>query len=134
MELIKEIFDLVIYTVITGVGVTVVFKITEFINAKVDNIQKTTKLAEYEKLNLIIDQVQSAMTTIVQSVNQVFVNDLKASGEFNKETATEAKNKALEMAKELITEESATAIEQVYGNVDVYLGNLIESIVIELKK
>lgn len=134
MELIKEIFDLVIYTVITGVGVTVVFKITEFINAKVDNIQKTTKLAEYEKLNLIIDQVQSAMTTIVQSVNQVFVNDLKASGEFNKETATEAKNKALEMAKELITEESATAIEQVYGNVDIYLENLVEFIVSELKK
>ena len=110
------------------------FKITKFINAKVDNIQKTTKLAEYEKLNLIIDQVQSTITTIVQSVNQTFVNDLKASGEFNKETATEAKNKALKMAKELITEESATAIEQTYGNVDIYLENLVEFIVSELKK
>ena len=109
-------------------------EITKFINAKVDNIQKTTKLAEYEKLNLIIDQVQSTITTIVQSVNQTFVNDLKASGEFNKETATEAKNKALKMAKELITEESATAIEQTYGNVDIYLENLVEFIVSELKK
>lgn len=134
MELMKEIFELVIYTVITGVGVTIVFKITEFINAKVDNIQKTTKLAEYEKLNIVIDHVQSAMTTIVQSVNQVFVDDLKKSKKFTKESAMEAKNKALEMAKEMLTEEAANAIEQVYGNVDLYLENLVESAVKELKK
>jgi len=134
MELIKEIFDLVIFTIITGAGVVAVEKITKYVNASIDNIQKNTKLAEYEKLNLIIDQVQSVMTTIVQSVNQVFVDDLKKSKKFTKESATEAKNKALEMAKELLTEESANAIEQLYGNVDVYLDNLVESIVVELKK
>lgn len=134
MELIKEIFSLVIFTIITGAGVVAVEKITKYVNASIDNIQKNTKLAEYEKLNLIIDQVQSVMTTIVQSVNQVFVDDLKKSKKFTKESATEAKNKALEMAKELLTEESANAIEQLYGNVDVYLDNLVESIVIELKK
>lgn len=134
MELIKEIFSLVIFTIITGAGVVVVEKITKYVNASIDNIQKNTKLSEYEKLNLIIDQVQSVMTTIVQSVNQTFVSDLKKSKKFTKESATEAKNKALEMAKELLTEESANAIEQLYGNVDVYLDNLVESIVIELKK
>ena len=134
MELIKEIFGLVIFTIITGAGVVAVEKITKYVNASIDNIQKNTKLAEYEKLNLIIDQVQSVMTTIVQSVNQVFVDDLKKSKKFTKESATEAKNKALEMAKELLTEESANAIDQLYGNVDVYLDNLVESIVIELKK
>ena len=134
MELIKEIFGLVIFTIITGVGVVAVEKITKYVNASIDNIQKNTKLAEYEKLNKIIDQVQIAVTTIVQSVNQTFVNDLKASGKFTKESATEAKNKALETAKELLTDEAATAIEQVYGNVDLYLDNVIESVVAELKK
>ena len=134
MELIKEIFGLVIFAIITGVGVTVVMKITDYINASIDDIQKNTKLAEYEVLNKIIDQVQIAITTIVQAVNQEFVSDLKASGKFTKESATEAKNKALEMAKELLTDEAATAIEQVYGKVDVYLNNMVESVVAELKK
>lgn len=134
MELIKEIFGLVIFTIITGVGVTVVMKITDYINASIDDIQKNTKLAEYEVLNKIIDQVQIAVTTIVKAVNQEFVSDLKASGKFTKESAIEAKNKALETATELLTDEAATAIEQVYGNVDVYLENMIESVVAELKK
>ena len=134
MELIKEIFGLVIFTIITGVGTVAVVKITAYVNAHIDDIQKNTKLAEHEVLNRIIDQVQAVVTTIVQSVNQTFVSDLKASGKFNKETATEAKNKALETAKELLTDEAANAIEQVYGNVDLYLDNVIESVVAELKK
>lgn len=133
MELIKEIFGLVIFTIITGAGVVIVEKITKYVNASIDNVQESTKLAKYEKLNKIIDQVQVVVTTVVQSVNQVFVDDLKKSKKFTKESATEAKNKALEMAKELLTDEATTAIEQVYGNVDVYLDNLVESVVKELK-
>jgi hypothetical protein len=38
------------------------------------------------------------------------------------------------MAKEMLTDEAANAIEQVYGNVDLYLENLVESAVKELKK
>jgi len=82
----------------------------------------------------MIDQVQSVITTVVQATNQTFVDDLKKANKFTKESATEAKNKALEMAKELITEETANAIEQVYGNVDLYLDSMIENTVKELKK
>ena len=134
MEMFEEILTLIIFTIITGAGVAIVDKLLKCMNASIDEIQKNTKLAEYKNLNTIIDQVQSIVTTIVQSVNQTFVSDLKKSKKFTKESAVEAKNKALEVAKELITEEAATAIEQVYGNVDVYLDNLVESIVIELKK
>lgn len=134
MELLKDILSIVLYTVITGVGVVIFKKVSDFINSKIDEIQTNTQLSEYKKLNTVIDQVQSAVTTIVQSINQTFVNDLKASGSFTKESATEAKNKALAMAEALITEEAANTIERVYGNVDVYLENLIESIIVELKK
>lgn len=134
MEMFKEILSLIIFTIITGAGVVIVEKLVVCMNAFIDEIQKNSKLKEYEKLNTIIDQVQNVVTTVVQSVNQTFVSDLKKSKKFTKESAIEAKNKALEVAKELITEEAATAIEQVYGNVDVYLDNLVESIVIELKK
>lgn len=134
MELLKEIMNLIIYVIITGCGVVVIKKVLAFINAKIDDVQASTKLSEYERLNAIIDQVQRTVTMIVISVNQVFVDDLKKSGQFTKEYADEAKNKALEMAKDLITEESADAIEQVYCDIDLYLDNLVESIIKELKK
>lgn len=133
MELIKEIFDLVIYTVITGAGVIIVKKVSDFVNAKIDEVQTNTQLSKYDGLNKLIDQAQTVVTVVVQATNQTFVDDLKKSKKFTKESATEAKNKALEMAKELITEETANAIEQVYGNVDRYLDSMIESTIKNLK-
>jgi hypothetical protein len=134
MELLKDILSVIIYAVITGAGAIIVKKVLDRLNASIDNIQVNTKLAEYEKLNKIIDQVQSVVATIVQSVNQTFVDSLKQSGIFTKESAIEAKNMALDMADTLLTEEAINAIEQVYGDVDVYLDSLIETLVKELKK
>ena len=133
MEMLQEILSIVAYFLITGAGVVVVKKVLDFVNVKIDEAQVNTQLSEYEGLNRIIDQVQSVVTTVVQSVNQTFVDDLKKSKKFTKESATEAKNTALEMAKKLITEEAANAIEQVYGNIDIYLDSLIENTVKELK-
>lgn len=134
MELLKEILSIVLYFIITGAGVIVIKKVLNHINVSIDDIQANTKLAEYEKLNIIIDRVQSVMTNVVQSVNQEFVDELKKSGTFTKETATEAKDMALNLANKMLTEEAANAIEQVYGDVDMYLNTLIEDLVKNLKK
>ena len=133
MEILRDIFSVMLYVVITGCGIVVVKMILDFINAKIDELQATTKLTEHEKLNKVIDQAQSVITTIVQSINQTFVSDLKKSGEFTKESATQAKDMALQMANELITEEIIAAIEQIYGNADEYLDALVEQMVNELK-
>lgn len=134
MEMLQDILSIVIYTIITGAGVIIVKKVLDFVNTKIDEVQTNTQISKYDGLNRIIDQVQSVVTTVVQSVNQTFVDDLKKAKKFTKEYATEAKNKSLEMAKELITEEAANAIEEVYGNIDIYLDSLIENTVKELKK
>ena len=134
MELLQNILSVIVYSVITGCGVVVVKLVLDFSNAKINELQANTKLAEYDRLNVVIDQVQSVVTTIVQSINQTFVDSLKESGEFTKESATHAKNMALTKAGELMTEEAISVINQVYGNVDEYLETLVEQIVNELKK
>lgn len=134
MEMLQNILNILLYVIITGAGVVIINEVMDFINAKIDEIQTNTQISKYDGLNRVIDQVQIVVTTVVQSVNQTFVDDLKKAKKFTKESATEAKNKALEMAKELITEETANAIEQVYGNIDIYLDSLIENTVKELKK
>ena len=133
MELLKEVLSIVVYTLVTGCTVVIVKKFLDAANAKIDEIQVATKLSEYDQINVLIDQAQSVVTSIVQSINQTFVDSLKASGSFTKETAIEAKNKALEMANELITDEAAKAIEKMYGNVSTYLDVLVEQTVNKLK-
>lgn len=134
MEMLQNILNILLYVIITGAGIVIINEVMDFINAKIDEIQTNTQISKYDGLNRVIDQVQIVVTTVVQSVNQTFVDDLKKAKKFTKESATEAKNKALEMAKELITEETANAIEQIYGNIDIYLDSLIENTVKELKK
>lgn len=128
-----EILQFVAYTLITLCIIGILSKILDVCNAKIDEIQATTNLAEYDKLNLLIDQAQSIVTTVVQSVNQTYVDALKKAGKFTEETALTAKEQALDTAKSLITKEITTAIEKVYGNIDVYLDTLIEQTVLELK-
>ena len=128
-----EILNVMIYIVITSYGIALVNELLKFGNAKIDELQTNTKLAEYDKLNVLIDRAQSVVTTIVQSINQTFVSDLKNSGAFTKETAVKAKDMALEKAHELISDEAVDAIEEVYGNIDEYLDVFVEQVVNELK-
>ena len=134
MELLKEILEVLLYTVITGCGVVICAKITNYLNSKVDELQVNTKLAEYEKLNKIIDKAQMTVTEIVTSVNQVFVDSLKTNGEFTNESAIIAKESAVDKAKELINEEAVAVIEEIHGSFDSWLDITIEKTVNELKK
>ena len=134
MELLREILNVIIYTIITGCGIVIIKKLIDYANAKIDNMQANTQLSEYAHLNTIIDQVQQTVAMIVTSVNQVFVDSLKASGKFDSQAASEAKEIALDMAETLLTEEAIKVIEKVHGDSDVYIDSLIEQLVNELKK
>ena len=134
LELLKEILQVVIYTVITGCSVVIVKKILVFLNKKIDDVQANTKLAEYEKLNRIIDQAQETIYSIVIAVNQTFVDELKKSEKFDKEAANQAKDLAMEKAKEMLTDETVDAITQVKGNVDAFINTNIEAVINQLKQ
>ena len=133
MELLKEILQIVVFTIITGCGVVVCKKVLDFANEKIDQLQANTKLAEYEKLNKLIDQAQSTIYTIVSAVNQTFVDSLKQSGRFDKDSAMAAKQIATDKANAMLTDEAIKAITQIKGDVDVFLDTTIESAVNQLK-
>ena len=134
MELLQNILEMIIFAVVTGCGVMVVKELLKFINGKIDEVQTTTKLVEYEKLNKLIDSAQGILENVVLSVNQVFVDALKSEGKFDRESAEIAKNSAVDKATELLTDEAIKAIETVYGSLDAYLDVNIEAIVQKLKQ
>lgn len=134
LELFKDVLQIVLFTVITGCSTVIVKKIADFLNRKIDEVQVNTKLAEYENINKIIDKAQITVTDIVSEINETFTKSLKNSGEFTKDTAIIAKDKAINTAMELINKESADVIETVYGSFDKWLEIAIEKAVVELKK
>lgn len=132
-EIVQSVLQMIIYVVITGCGVFVVKEFVKFINGKIDEVQTNTKLAEYEKINKLIDGAQKVLENVVLSVNQVFVDTLKSEGKFDKESAENAKKQAMDKANELLTDEAVKAIEKVYGSVDAYLDVNIEAVVNKIK-
>lgn len=124
-EFIQEL----LYILITGVGVLLVKCLIKFINKKIDELQIEKEIKDNELLNQYIDTVQQVVYDVVLMVTQTYVENLKQHGNFDKEAQKHAKEMALETAKALISEEAKNAIITVYGDLDLYLSNLLESIV-----
>lgn len=129
----NEALQNILYVLITGVGLVIVKEILRLLNKKVDEAQANSELIKNETLNSYIDHVQRIINDVVLSVSQVYVDELKKHGEFTPDAQLEAKNKAIEMAKNLITEESKNIIILVYGDFDAYLNTMIESLVAQHK-
>lgn len=119
----------VLYIILSGCGVAIAKYIVNLINKKVDEAQINTEIKEHEKLNGYVDDAQEAIKRAVISTTQTYVESLKNSGSFSKEAQEEAKNKAMEVAKQLITEESRNAIIVLYGDFDIFLDSTLEMIV-----
>lgn len=124
----------ILYIILTGCGVAVAKYIVDFVNKKINEAQINTEIKEYEKLNKYIDSAQEVISKAVLTVSQTFVDSLKQSECFTKEAQEEAKQKAIDMAKQMITEESKNAIVVLYGDFNLYLDSTIESFVKQNKK
>lgn len=125
----NEIIRNIIYILITGVGVVLIKELMTLVNKKIDDIQLNIDVKDHEKLNKYIDGVQNVVNDVVLSVSQTYVDSLKSSGKFDATSQEEAKNKAIELATKMITEESKKAVVVLYGDFDTYLDSLIEAMV-----
>lgn len=99
------------------------------LNSKIDELQTSTKLAKYEQLNKYIDSAQSAIYTAVMTVTQTFVDNIKGTDKWNDEAKNDAKQKAIDIAKELISEDAKIAINEIFGDFQTYLVTTIEQAV-----
>ena len=134
LETLKDIGQVLLYILITSGGTLIVKKLFGFLNTKIDEAQKNSKLADNEMINKLIDSAQSTVTRIVSSISQTYVDSLKNSGEFNKEAAIIAKDTAIAKATELLSDEAVKAIETVHGSFSAWLDIVIEDAVKTLKK
>ena len=125
----QNVLENICYIVISSCGIALAKYLCSLINKKIDELQVNTEIKEHEKLNQYINSAQEAISNAVLTVTQTYVESLKKSGNFNKEAQAEAKNMAINIANELITEECKNAIIIVYADYEKYLDTMIESLV-----
>lgn len=129
----ENMLDQILFTLISGFGMVLAGYIIKYVNTRIDEAQQNVKIAKYKKLNQYIDVAQDAITKAVTATSQTYVDDVKKAGNFGDAEKEQAKNKAIETARSMITEDSRKAIIEVYGDFSTYLDATVEKVVKEIK-
>lgn len=127
MEFVKNL----LYILITAAVPVLTTYVCKFLYTKWTESKVNIK---NEQIQDTLDKVTNMVLDVVQATNQTFVDSLKKNGEFTKEAAIEAFNKSKETVVKMLSDDAVTIITEVYGDIDVYLDILIESLVKQLKK
>lgn len=123
----SDIFELCIIpllAVLTGFLVT-------FIKAKRQEIlaNTSTKLTQeqFELLNKYSELAENTVINCVIATNQTYVDSLKLQGAFDKEAQEKAFNQTLEAVLSILSDDAKVYLTEAFGDLNVYLSNLIES-------
>ena len=120
MELIAQIFEICIFPLL---GVITAF-IVKWIKAKTNEIATTQKNETFTKY---LDLLNNTITNCVMATTQTYVDSLKKQGAFNAEAQKVAFTMTYEAVVKLLTDEAQTYLNEVVGDLNLYITQKIES-------
>jgi len=126
----KEILTTLVQVVVIPAIPVLVTYLVKYLKAKAD--QTTTKINN----ELVRTYLQEATDAVLQAVTytaQTYVDTLKKQGKFDKEAQQKAFNTAKDIALKLLTDEAKQMIEDLYGDLMLWLETKIEQTVKEQK-
>ena len=126
----KEILPTLVQVVVIPAIPVLVTYLVKYLKAKAE--QTTTKINN----ELVRTYLQEATDAVLQAVTytaQTYVDTLKKQGKFDKEAQQKAFNTAKDIALKLLTDEAKQMIEDLYGDLMLWLDTKIEQTVKEQK-
>lgn len=130
----SEMINYILYVVLTVILPVVTKYVIDLIKTKIQESSIITDAAHNEDLSKIVESALSDVMDAVLYINQIYVDSLKSSGNFDKKAQEEAFNKAYTEAMNMISDEAKKVIEGLYGSFDKWLKIKIESSVNMAKK
>ena len=127
LGLLESIFEVCIVPLI---GVLTAYAVA-FLKAKKEEILAkiaTNRTQEEKELaSKYLNMVEKTVTDCVMATNQTYVDSLKQEGKFDSEAQKTAFNKTLDAVLAILTDDAKEYLTQIFGDLNVYLTNLIES-------
>lgn len=120
VELIKELFEMVILPIL---GALALFAV-KWINAKANEIKSNT---QSETLQKYIDMACSTITQCVIATNQTYVEALKKAGSFDKEAQKQAFDMTYKAVLNILSEEAKKYITEAVGDFETFIIKQIEA-------
>jgi hypothetical protein len=127
LRLLSEIFEVCIVPLL---GILTAYAVA-YLKAKKEEILakiKTNKTQEEKELmSKYLDMVEKTVTNCVMTTNQTYVDSLKQEGKFDADAQKIAFDKTLDAVLAILSEDAKLYLTQIFGDLNVYLTNLIES-------
>ena len=127
LGLLSSIFEVCIIPLL---GVLTAFAVA-FLKAKKEEILAkiaTNKTQEEKELaEKYLNMVEDTVTKCVLATNQTYVDRLKAEGKFDTEAQKIAFNQTLDAVLAILTDDAKNYLTHIFGDLNVFLSNLIES-------
>lgn len=127
LGLLSSIFEVCIIPLL---GILTAYAVA-FLKAKKEEILAkivTNKTQEEKELaSKYLNMVEKTVTDCVMATNQTYVDSLKQEGKFDAEAQKAAFNKTLDAVLAILTDDAKEYLTQIFGDLNVYLTNLIES-------
>jgi hypothetical protein len=126
----KEILTTLVQVVVIPAIPVLVTYLVKYLKAKAE--QTTTKI-DNELIRTYIQEATDAVLQAVTYTAQTYVDSLKKQGKFDEEAQKIAFNTAKNIALQLLTTEAKQMIEDLYGDLMLWLETKIEQTVKEQK-
>lgn len=127
LGLLSSIFEVCIIPLL---GVLTAF-VVAFLKAKKEEILAkiaTSKTQEEQELaSKYLNMVEQTVTNCVIATNQTYVDSLKSEGKFDAEAQKIAFDKTMDAVLAILTDDAKVYLTQIFGDLNVFLSNLIES-------
>ena len=119
-----------INTIINIIILPILAYLTKYIvsclKAKKDEVENSDK-TELEKN--ILSRVYDIVVQCIECTNQTYADALREQGKFDVEAQKEALAKTTSAVLQVLSTETIAELNELVGNVDIYLNTLIESII-----
>jgi hypothetical protein len=127
LRLLSEIFEVCIIPLL---GILTAYAVA-YLKAKKEEILAkivTNKTQEEKELmSKYLDMVEKTVTNCVMTTNQTYVDSLKQEGKFDADAQKIAFDRTLDAVLAILSEDAKIYLTQIFGDLNVYLTNLIES-------
>lgn len=120
MDVLRQLFELVVYPVITLTGIYLTYLIT----VKIKELKQKTNDDTAKKY---LDMLNETICNAVLATTQTYVESLKSQGQFDGEAQKIAFRKTYEAVMKVLTDEARKYLVSSVGDLETYITNKIEA-------